>query len=408
MSRKLSILIAALLLAAAPAAAGTLTGTVRNLTTGAPVAGENVVLMELAAAMATIATGRTDAQGRFRIEHESIGRAPVLARVTYRGVNYHANVAPGQDTADIEVFEPTTDAAAAEVQSRFLVVQPNGPELLVGEEFLIHNHTQPPRAYFKPDGTFEFTVPEGAELAQVSAWGAAGMPTVQGTIGKGPNRYAIAFPIRPGENGIRLSYELPYPGNRATLRLSSPYRAERVFIVAPPTVRVEGAGLEPAGTEQGWNLFGRDAVPAGTTMEVAVSGTAPPPAEMPTGQPAAGMPSGAVQMMPARLDSLKWVLIGGFGVLFALGLAYLLRRPAPAAAGARAPAAASPVPPAAYPPPAADAVDAVRREVTGSLDELKDRLFKLELRRQAGTISEAEYAAERARAEQQLRDLVQG
>jgi hypothetical protein len=43
-----------------------------------------------------------------------------------------------------------------------------------------------------------------------------------------------------------------------------------------------------------------------------------------------------------------------------------------------------------------------------SLDALKDTLFRLELRRQAGTISEAEYTQERARTEKVLRDLVRG
>jgi len=43
-----------------------------------------------------------------------------------------------------------------------------------------------------------------------------------------------------------------------------------------------------------------------------------------------------------------------------------------------------------------------------NLDTLKDQLFRLELRRQAGTISEAEYAQERAQAEKVLRELVRG
>ena len=51
---------------------------------------------------------------------------------------------------------------------------------------------------------------------------------------------------------------------------------------------------------------------------------------------------------------------------------------------------------------------ALDQQAAMSLDGLKDLLFKLELRRQAGTMSEAEYAAERARAEQILRDLVRG
>jgi len=39
---------------------------------------------------------------------------------------------------------------------------------------------------------------------------------------------------------------------------------------------------------------------------------------------------------------------------------------------------------------------------------LKDGLFRLELRRQAGTIGEEEYARERQRMEKVLRDLVRG
>jgi hypothetical protein len=50
----------------------------------------------------------------------------------------------------------------------------------------------------------------------------------------------------------------------------------------------------------------------------------------------------------------------------------------------------------------------VNREVRGSLDELKDILFRLELRRQAGTISDEDYARDRERVEKTLRDLVKG
>jgi len=115
--------------------------------------------------------------------------------------------------------------------------------------------------------------------------------------------------------------------------------------------------------------------------------------------------------LPARLDSLKWILVGGFAAIFALGFVFLLRRPQVVAAGASsgAPAvvAASPSAPTT-PKTAASAVADVNREVRGSLDELKDNLFRLELRRQAGTISELDYTRERQRMEQVLRDLVRG
>ncbi len=51
---------------------------------------------------------------------------------------------------------------------------------------------------------------------------------------------------------------------------------------------------------------------------------------------------------------------------------------------------------------------AVDREAGVSLDELKDTIFRLELRHQAGTISEQEYAEQRARAEKIIRDLLRG
>ena len=68
----------------------------------------------------------------------------------------------------------------------------------------------------------------------------------------------------------------------------------------------------------------------------------------------------------------------------------------------------SPIRPARAPKPAAAIVGDVDREVRGSLDQLKDSLFRLELRRQAGTVSEDDYARERQRIDATLRDLVRG
>jgi hypothetical protein len=55
-----------------------------------------------------------------------------------------------------------------------------------------------------------------------------------------------------------------------------------------------------------------------------------------------------------------------------------------------------------------NALASIDRSTSNSLDALKDQLFRLELRRQAGTISDEEYSRERAKAEQVLRDLVRG
>ena len=396
MSRFLSRLFLTALLvlwAAAAVAAGTLTGLVRNGTTGAPAPGQEVILIRLQGGMEPVATTKSDAQGRYRFERAEIGQQPMLVRVNYRGVNYHQNVPPARDTANIEIFEPSADPSVLRVASHLIVVQPNGSLLLVGEEYSVYNRSKPPAAFYKAEGTFSFEVPEGGELTQVAAWGPAGMPVVQGTIEKGKNRYAIAFAFRPGENGVRVSYQLPYGTHQATLHNSSPYAADRLLVLAPPTLQVQGAGFSPAGTEQGWNVLARDAVKAGELVELSVAGTAPPPAATETAEspaPGGGPPgpgvSGTVRVLPGRLDDLKWVLIGGFAALFALGAVFLWRKPRSktlATAGAE-----------------------MNRAVRHRLDEIKETLFRLELRKQAGTISEEEYAHKRNRAEKVLRDLV--
>lgn len=388
--------------------AGTLTGAVRNSTTGAPAAGVDVVLISLAGGMESLASTRTDAQGRFQFDHAAIGTTPLLVRVVYRGVNYHANVPPGQTTASVEIFDTTADPAAIDVASRLIVFQPDGETLLIGEEFTIHNHTKPPLTMARNEGTFEFVTVEGATLSQVSAWGQAGMPLVQGTIDKAPGRYAIAFALKPGENGVRLSYSIPYASNQASVRLVSPYAAKRVLLIAPPTMQVSGEGFQPAGSEQGWNLYARENVAANAMFQVTVSGTAPPPSAAEQGGSEGGQ---MVSRQPGRLNDVKWLLLAGFSVLFVLGVIFLMRRPAPATIPAAVPA----MPPAAAdatPSPGGDIVAQVmadaERQARQMLDDVKDTLIRLELRRQSGAISEEEYTRERRRAEDKIRELVKG
>ncbi len=428
------------------AAAGTLQGTVRNGTTGQPAAGVDVILIQLQGGMQPVGNTKTDAQGHFEFTHPQIGAGPMLVRAVYRGVNYHEPIPPGKTTAEVQVFEPTDKAGTFAIAARAVILQPNATDLLVGEEYSIENKTQPPMAYFHQNGSFVFALPDGAELSQVSAAGASGMPVVQGTIDKGKGLEAIDFPFRPGESNVRVSYKVPYAGSETKLRISSPYAVARLAVFAPPGVTVTGDGFAPAGQEQGFNAYMRESVAANTPLIVKVSGTAPmqssssqgggtgggAPAGSAAGSPGSQDPSvnsraesggeaatATATTIPARLDSLKWILVGGFAAIFALGFVYLLRRPQLAAGTGGGSVAAdtyeTPAPKRAAKgsstsgsASAANVAAEVDREVRGSLDELKDSLFRLELRRQAGTIGEEDYARERERIDATLRDLVRG
>jgi len=411
-----------LLLVAAAAQAGTVTGIVHNGTnSNKAAAGVDVLLIQLQGGMQVVANTKTDSDGRYHFDYPGIGQGPMLIRAVYRGVFFHQPLVPGTSTVDVTVYEPTTNPAAIQVPLRLLVFQPNGEKLMVGEEYSVQNNSNPPAAYFKQEGNFEFTIPQGAELDQVSTFGPSGMPVRQGTIDKGKGRYAISYAFQPGQNGVRISYILPYTGNQAQLRESSTYDAQRVLLVIPPTMQVASAGFSAAGTEQGYNVFSKESMKAGNGFDVTVSGTAPPPADASASSSSPDQVNGrdsgpetTIETAPARLDDEKWILLGGLAAIFAVGVGLLLRKPVPEVESAPAPppvpkgrkaqrAAQAKAAPAAPAPP----VERVQQEVNSNLDSLKDTLLRLELRRQAGTITDAEYALERGRAEQLLRDLVQ-
>jgi hypothetical protein len=432
-SARLALLGALVLAPLAIAEAGTVRGTVMNGTTGKAAAGIELILIQLQGGMQEVAHSKSGAEGEFTFDHPGLGAQPMLVRAVYHGVNFNHAVPPGTTTAQVDIYEPSKDAKTINVPSHVVIFQPNGATLNVGEEYQIENKSQPPVAYFRSDGTFDFALPEKGQLQQVAAAGPAGMPVVQVPINKKNNHYSVAFAFRPGDNSVRYSYELPYPENTATVKIPTIYPGGRLVVVAPPSVQISGDGLTPGGQEQGMNLYGRQDVPAGTIVAVSVSGTAPSAPEANAGaeqgqqgrdaQQGGGEASGAgIQQVPGRLDVLKWPLIAGFVCIFALVAILLARKPVVALAGS-APVAED-VPAAKQKKPKARATSApsaagaptngtaslaeVDAAVGTSLDGLKERLFRLELRRQAGTISEEEYAQERARAEKVLRDLVRG
>ena len=429
---RLALLGALVLAPLAIAEAGTVRGTVMNGTTGKAAAGIELILIQLQGGMQEVAHSKSGAQGEFTFEHPGLGAQPMLVRAVYHGVNFNHAVPPGTATAQVDIFEPSKDAKTINVASHVVIFQPNGATLSVGEEYQIENKSQPPVAYFRSDGSFNFALPEKGQLQQVAAAGPAGMPVVQLPIDKKNNHYSIAFAFRPGDNSVRYSYTLPYEGNAATVKIATIYPGGRLLVVAPPSVQISGDGLAPGGQEQGMNLYGRQDVPAGTLVAVSVSGTAPA-ADANAGaeqgqqgqdaQQGGGEATGAgIQQVPGRLDVLKWPLIAGFLCVFALVALLLARKPvvavavpAPveqdvAAAKQKKPKSKAPSAPSAPAVPTNGATSLKELDVAigTSLDGLKERLFRLELRRQAGTISEEEYALERASTEKVLRDLVRG
>jgi hypothetical protein len=432
---------------AAVAHASTLSGTVINRTTGKPTPNIDLTLLSPTQGMRELGSSKSDAQGHFSITNDAIGAAPILVRATYHDVSYNTFAPPGRPNVEVEIYELSNDVKTVSIANHIIIFQPGSDKLIGAEEYIVRNASQPPEAYFRTEGNFEFTIPEKAKLQQVSTVNASGMSVQQASIEKGKGRIAIAYPFRPGDTSIRLSYEMPYSASATTLKLSAVYPGVNTLVVVPPGVTITGDGLKPAGQEQGMFIFTHEPLAAKASFNVKLSGVAASQAADASGgdgqsQAQGGMPQEGnsrtqtqdVQAVPGRMNEFKWplltLLLAGFA-----GLAILLSRKkvvvvqgpddeldAPASATAQKKSAkANAAAPATARTPAPDesatsaaaavlasSVASVNAHVNANLETLKDEVFRLELRKQAGTISDEDYAREKTRVEKLLRDLVRG
>jgi hypothetical protein len=431
---RLLLLLGATLFAGYVASGNTMTGTVVDRTTGKPAANVPLTLLNVTANMAEVGSTKSDAQGAFTIDSPSIGGGPMLLRAYYQGVNFNTFVPPVNKPVTAEVFDVSHDPKSVAPTTHVVIFQPSENKLIGAEEYMVQNSSNPPQAYFRTEGNFDFAIPEKGVLQQIAATSSSGMPVTQASIEKGNGKYAIAYAFHPGETSIRFSYDLPYAGQAAVLKLPATYPGVKLLVVAPPGVTVSGEGLQPAGQEEGMMVYTHEPLAAKASLTVNISGIGSPQQSASAGTQSQEQQGNSrtgnenIQAVPGRLDEYKWYLLAGMGLLFAMS-AFLLSRkqvivapapePVPQAAStaskpksksAPAPAnttapVATPVAPSSSP---ANGVAAVNEQVNSSLDSLKDSIFRLELRHQAGTISEDEYAKERSRMEQLIRDLVRG
>lgn len=426
------------LLAASSASAGTVNGTVVNRTTGKPAPNVDLTLLSPTQGMREIGSAKSDAQGHFTATSDAIGMGPVLIRATYHDVSFNTFLPPGRPEIEVDIYEISKDPKTITVPSHVVIFQPEGDKLIGAEEYSVQNASQPPTAYFRTEGNFDFAIPENGTIGQVTTTTSMGMPVNQASIEKGKGRFAIAYPFRPGQTNVRLSYELPYANNSAKLKLPASYSGTKLLVVVPPGVTVTGDGLTSAGQEQGMMVYTHDPLAAKAAVSVSLSGVGSPQSASGGGaQSQEGAPEGnsrtgpEVSAAPSRLDDFKWYLFGGLAALFAMGAILLTRKqvvvaegpadeddasPAAKAAKPAPPAKLKKAPPAPQPAPSAvptnsnssKAATAIDQHVSVSMDSLKDQIFRLELRHQAGTISEEDYAREKAQVEKLLRDLVKG
>jgi len=228
------------LLLSSLASAQTLTGTVKNATTGKPAAGDEVVLLSLGQGMEEAGRIRADSKGNFSFKLD--GQGPHLVRVIHQEVTYHRMAPPGTTSVEVEVYDVSKKLDGIEVVADIMRFQAAQGQMQIERTFAVQNNSKPPRTQMN-EHNLEFYVPDGAKIEGAQAMTAGGQPVNSAPVPEGDNaknRYAFIFPLRPGETRFNLVYTLPYTGT-INIDPRSVYPLEHFVAIVPKSMEFTAA-----------------------------------------------------------------------------------------------------------------------------------------------------------------------
>jgi len=423
---KPALLAAIFSLTLASAAAQTLTGTVTNGTTNKPAAGDEVLLINLANGMDVGGSSKVDSNGKFSFKITVPG--PHLIRAVHQGVNYHQMAPPGVNTADVQVYDVAPKVTGLSVTADVIRFQADSGTMQGVRLFVVDNTSSPAKTQMN-DHNFEFYLPVGAKIEQLQARAPNGQPISAEAVPQADkNRYAINFPLRPGETQFQVEFTLPYSGE-IKIDPKPLYPAQHLVIVLPKTMQftaanppsfqsmqdptqgdsnVEVAKEIKPGQALGFTLRGNGVInesPGETAAGAAQQQDQPQPqSQGRDNRPGGGL--GVPIDAPDALQQYRWPILGGFAVLLAIGgWVVTKRQPATSVAATSAASGSSATlnPSAALRPtaPAAAAGTPVAKS-SMLLEALKEELFQLEVEKKQGKITPADYEKARAALDQTL------
>jgi hypothetical protein len=425
--RKTIVSFAAALLFGASAFAANLTGTVTNKTTGKPAVGDDVDLIALQQGMNVLASTKTDSKGSFSFNVDDTG-SPHLVRVTHDGVGYFpatGPMQPGVTSTSIDVYDAANKVDGIATTVDVVRYQSDGSNLQVMELLAIKNSSNPPRALAGKQ-TYEFYLPDGAQIDQVLVEPPGGMPVnASATPLGGSGKYAFNYAIKPGDTRFEVAYHLPYSG-QATFTPKMTGDIQHFVVMTPKSMTFTPKGsaqFSPMDDKDSNVLVATNVTPA-TNLSFQISGTGTLPDDnaqasdqsqggggqssgqggtMAEGRPGGGL--GAPIDAPDPLYSYRWPILAGLGIVLVCGAVFVVNRSAQTAALVPAPVTAAPVTPAVAVEAAAAVAAPAAPTDRGSmlLEGLKEGLFQLEVEKQQGRISDAEYEDAKAALNQTLK-----
>ena len=407
------------------AQAATVSGTVTDKSTGKPVAGDKVELVDVQAGMSAVATATTDGSGKYTLNKP--GNGPYLVRVTHQGSPYFI-AAPENGPGDIPVYDAAPNVSGLSIEADVFEIEAENGQLRVLERYLVRNSSSPPRTQYNPSHGFEVVLPADAVIEGSQAKRPTGMFTSTPIKPAGSkNHYMFDFPVQPDEGEketeFQISYHVPYASGKYTFKPEVLMKADAVAFLLPKSIAFTGPGFQSVPQDPNLQTLLARNVQPGQELTMTISGNGSLPREdqgQPTGQGAGATPTGPGGGIgqpigtPDPLSKYKWWILGAMFLGLSAVAGFLLRRPAGTPAVAEAIPVQGHVPQA--PRRAATQVSAPVAHASptpaplsyGShnatlLAVLKEEMFAIESEKLSGTLSAKEYSEQKTALETVLR-----
>ncbi len=230
-------------------AAGAVSGTIVNATTGDPAVGVSLTLSTFQGGMRPIEETISAAGGAFTFTKElpPTGGQPFAGsiRAELDGVGYTQVLQSDSSHNDVNIVVYSASADdLPDPNVRLLILEPSGDRTRVRESYQFINLSEPPVTYSSEDGTLRFRLPPGAaDSIQVSGMGPAGMALQSTALPTGEaGLYKVDFPLKPGTNTLTLTYFAPRTDDGG-FTLQSIYTGVRTSVAVPSGVSLAGEDI---------------------------------------------------------------------------------------------------------------------------------------------------------------------
>ncbi len=260
----------------------------------------------------------------------SAADAPHIVRVVHQGVNYDQTVS-GKGPLEIAVFDAVPHIRDLQGTLGIAQVESDGQTLKVTEMYSIANNSVPPVTQAGPRN-FEISIAPKATLDSLvvkkggGVWVNLAPVPIKGQQG----RYAVDFPIRPGDTLFKFVYHLPY-SEPTRLQVKLPYPIRNFAVMHPPSMSFKpssAAAFTSPGLAQGLRVeqaVGKPVVRDVAAFEISGIGLAAPTqaasassAMTPRGccSPKPETPASVtLPAVPGRQENRMWILLSGIAAL---------------------------------------------------------------------------------------------